>query len=78
MKNTKYSVLMSIYHREKPDFFIESIESMLRQTIKPDEIVIVKDGPLTPELDQVIIKYTNQEPGLFTICLLYTSDAADE
>jgi glycosyltransferase involved in cell wall biosynthesis len=67
MSNTKYSVLMSIYHKEKPDFFIESIESMLRQTIKPDEIVIVKDGPLTPELDQVINKYTNQEPGLFTI-----------
>lgn len=67
MNNTKYSVLMSIYHKEKPDFFIESIESMLRQTIKPDEIVIVKDGPLTPELDQVIDKYTNQEPRLFTI-----------
>jgi len=67
MNNTKYSVLMSIYHKEKPDFFIESIESMLRQTIKPDEIVIVKDGPLTPELDQVIDKYTDQEPRLFTI-----------
>lgn len=70
MKNTKYSVLMSIYHKEKPDFFIESIESMLRQTVKPDEIVIVKDGPLTPELDQVINKYTNQEPRLFTIVAL--------
>ncbi|NLJ17773.1 glycosyltransferase [Globicatella sulfidifaciens] len=67
MNNIKYSVLMSIYHKEKPDFFIKSIESMLRQTIKPDEIVIVKDGPLTPELDQVINKYINQEPGLFTI-----------
>lgn len=67
MNNTNYSVLMSIYYKEKPDYFIESIESMLRQTIKPDEIVIVKDGPLTPELDQVINKYTNQEPGLFTI-----------
>lgn len=67
MNNSKYSVLMSIYHKEKPEFFIESIESMLRQTIKPNEIVIVKDGPLTPELDQVINKYTNQEPGLFTI-----------
>ena len=67
MSNTDYSVLMSIYHKEKPDFFIDSIESMLRQTIKPEEIVIVKDGPLTPELNQIIDKYTNQEPEIFTI-----------
>ena len=67
MNNTKYSVLMSIYHKEKLDFFIESVESMLRQTIKPDEIVIVKDGPLTPELDQAINKYENQYSELFTI-----------
>jgi glycosyltransferase involved in cell wall biosynthesis len=67
MNNTKYSVLMSIYHKEKLDFFIKSVESMLRQSIKPDEIVIVKDGPLTPELDQAINKYENQDPRLFTI-----------
>ena len=67
MNNTKYSVLMSIYHKEKLDFFIKSVESMLRQTIKPDEIVIVKDGPLTPELDQAINKYENQYSELFTI-----------
>lgn len=65
--NIKYSVLMSIYHREKPVFFAESIESMLRQTVKPDEIVIVKDGPLTLELDQVIDKYLKQYSNLFKI-----------
>lgn len=67
MNNAKYSVLMSIYHKEKPDFFIQSIESMLRQTIKPDEIVIVKDGPLTPDLDKIIDDYTHKMPELFTI-----------
>ncbi len=70
MNNTKYSVLMSIYHKEKTEFFITSIESMLEQTVKPDEIVIVKDGPLTQELDQVIDKYKNQEPEMFTIVVL--------
>jgi glycosyltransferase involved in cell wall biosynthesis len=58
---------MSIYHKEKSNFFVQSIESMLRQTVKPDEIVIVKDGPLTPELEKVIDKYTQQMPELFTI-----------
>ena len=54
MKNTKYSVLMSVYYKEKPEFFIQSIESIIRQSMKPDEIVIVKDGPLTPKLDEVL------------------------
>lgn len=56
----KYSVLMSVYHRENPIFFRESIESMLSQSIKPDELVIVKDGPLTKELDEVISEYESR------------------
>ena len=47
---------MSVYYRENPDHFIKSVESMTNQTIAPDEIVIVKDGPLTKELDQEIKK----------------------
>ena len=70
MNNTKYSVLMSIYHKEKPNYFVESIESMLRQTVKPDEIVIVKDGPLTSELDKIIDRYKKQAPDIFTIVTL--------
>ena len=47
----KYSVLMSVYIKEKPEFLEKSIDSMINQTVKPDEIVIVKDGPLTSDLD---------------------------
>jgi glycosyltransferase involved in cell wall biosynthesis len=54
MKNLKYSVLMSVYRKEKPEYLKESIISMLNQTVTPDEIVLVKDGPLTMELDSVI------------------------
>lgn len=53
----KYSVLMSVYYKENPIFLQESIDSMLNQTIPPDEIVIVKDGKLTIELDNVLDKY---------------------
>lgn len=60
--NNHYSVLMSIYHREKPEYFIESIESMLKQTIIPSEIVIVKDGPLTADLDRLIASYKKSYP----------------
>lgn len=57
MDSLKYSVLMSVYRKEKPEYLKESIISMLNQTIKPDEIVLVKDGPLTAELDAVIDKF---------------------
>ena len=59
MDNLKYSVLMSVYRKEKPEYLKESIISMLNQTIKPDEIVLVKDGPLTGELDSVIEEFTS-------------------
>jgi glycosyltransferase involved in cell wall biosynthesis len=57
MSEMKYSVLMSVYHKEKPEYLRDSIDSMLNQTIKPDEIVLVKDGPLTVELEKVINQY---------------------
>lgn len=63
----KYSVLMSLYIKEKPEYLDQSIESMLNQTVKPDEIVIVKDGPLTDELEDVLNKYINLYPNLFRI-----------
>jgi len=56
----KYSVLMSLYIKEKPEYLKQSIESMLNQTISPDEIVIVQDGPLTKELDDILNQYQNK------------------
>jgi glycosyltransferase involved in cell wall biosynthesis len=63
----KYSVLMSLYIKEKPEYLKQSIDSMLNQTIFPDEILIVKDGPLTSELEGVLKVYSNRYPKLFTI-----------
>lgn len=64
--DTKYSVLMSIYINEKPEHFEQSLESMVNQTLMPNEIVIVKDGILTQELEDIINKYDLKYPQLFT------------
>lgn len=56
----KYSVLMSLYKKEKPEYLRLAIDSMLSQTAKPDEIVIVEDGPLTDELYAVLDEYGEQ------------------
>lgn len=52
--NTKYSVLMSVYYREKPGNLREAMDSIWNQSIETDDFVLVCDGPLTPELDSVI------------------------
>lgn len=57
MEKTRVSVLMSIYFKEKPEYFRESLESILNQTYFPDEVILVKDGLLTDELEKVIEEY---------------------
>lgn len=53
-KGEKYSVLMSVYDKEKPEIFRQSIESMMNQTLPPDDFVVVCDGELNKELNDVI------------------------
>ena len=54
-----YSVLMSVYHREKPDFLKQSMESIYQQTIPTNDFVLVCDGPLNNKLDDVINEMQN-------------------
>ncbi len=50
----KFSVLMSVYEKEKPAHLREALKSLEEQTRKPDEIVLVEDGPLPEELEAVV------------------------
>lgn len=50
----KYSVLMSVYAKEKSEFLRESMMSMYEQTIPTDDFVLVCDGSLSEELNKVI------------------------
>lgn len=63
----KYSVLMSVYKNDDAVFLNEAIKSMINQTIKPDQYVIVKDGPVPEEIDAVISEWKEREPNLFTV-----------
>ncbi|MDI9217076.1 MULTISPECIES: glycosyltransferase [Clostridium] len=62
-----YSVLMPVYYKDNPKWLKESIDSILLQSIKPSEFIIIKDGKLTSELDKVIEYYKNQHRELFYI-----------
>lgn len=61
---TNYSVLMSVYQGEKPAFLNQSLDSIFNQTIIPSQFVLVKNGPLTSELENVLLNYSSKYPGI--------------
>lgn len=65
-----YSVLMSVYYKEKSSNLKKAIESMMKQTVKTDDFVLVCDGPLTSELESVIELYKNTYSDVFNIVRL--------
>lgn len=64
-----FSVLLSIYKKENPIYFKECLDSLFSQTVLADEIIIVEDGPLTPELYSIIESYKSKYPVIKTIIL---------
>lgn len=64
MKNTeleKFTVLLSLYHKEKPENLKEALDSIYyEQEFKPSEIILVEDGILTKELYEVLDEYENK------------------
>lgn len=54
MPDTKFSVSMCVYGKDNPEWFRTAVDSILNQTRKPDEVVLVVDGPVPQVLDVVI------------------------
>ncbi|STZ00349.1 putative glycosyl transferase [Moraxella lacunata] len=66
--NIGFSVLMSIYCKENPKFLHECLKSIWdNQTLKPNQIVLVKDGELTDELEKIIQDWQNKLKGILKI-----------
>lgn len=64
MEDMHFSVLMSVYIKEKPQFLKESLNSVFNQTLPPDEVILVEDGPLTDELYSTIKDFTEKHEKL--------------
>jgi glycosyltransferase involved in cell wall biosynthesis len=58
----KFSVLLPVYHKETAANFNQCLESLSIQTLFPSEVVIVKDGCLTPELENVLELWSTKLP----------------
>lgn len=67
----EFSVLMSVYLGEKPRYLQKALQSIWDdQTCKPSQIILVKDGPLTPELDDIVLIWRHRLGKLLKIVSL--------
>lgn len=62
-----FSVLMSLYIKEKPEYLNACMESILLQTVLPTEIIVVMDGPITEALQAVLDRYRQAHPELIRL-----------
>ena len=67
----KFSVCMSVYKNDRPEYVDIAIQSIfIKQTVKPNEIVLVVDGPISIELESLIDNYATKYSEIFTIIKL--------
>src|SRR5699024_10920936 len=57
MKNNQFSVLIPVYFKENPLFLSQALESVFNQTLLADEVILLEDGGLSQELDEIISKF---------------------
>ena len=66
MEELQFSVLMSIYKKENTEYFKQAMDSVINQTLAPEQIVLVRDGEVPELLQQTIDEYLQKYPELFT------------
>lgn len=72
--NIPFSVVISVYKNDKPEYVKIALDSMLvNQTIKPAEVILVVDGPIHPELTNLINAYQKKYSSVLHPILLETN-----
>lgn len=67
----QFSVVTSVYRNDKPAFVARALESITTaQSVKPDEVVLVVDGPVPEELRKLILGIAQSAPNLYNIIWL--------
>lgn len=64
-----FSVLISLYYKEKSDNLIESLKSVFSQTMRAEEVIVVEDGLLNKELYDVLDEFAALYPELIRVKL---------
>ena len=70
MNSTRFSVNMCVYHGDSSMAFDKAIDSVVNQTRRPSELVLVVDGPIGDELEGVLNKWACLGPDFFRVVRL--------
>lgn len=73
MDGKNYSVLMSVYIKDNYEYVKMAIDSMLNQTVKPEQYVVVEDGEISSDIEELLAEYDKKYPALFTIVKIETN-----
>lgn len=69
----KYSVLMSVYANDQPEYLMQAADSMLNQIIFPEQFVVVIDGPVSDEINHLVNRYEHEYKKMFTVVALQSN-----
>ena len=75
-KLDNYSVIMSVYSKVKPEDLKISIDSILNQTYKTNEFIIIKDGLLTKEEEIIINNFYEENKSIIKVIELKENKGA--
>ena len=65
----QFSVLMSVYYKDNPQCLKQAIDSVLNNTVKPNEIIVAIDGPIGNELKKILQEYEKNIPNFRNVFL---------
>jgi glycosyltransferase involved in cell wall biosynthesis len=63
----RFSVLISVYAKDSKEYFEQALDSIIHQTLRPDEILIIADGVLDEEVSLTIETYKKNFPQLINV-----------
>lgn len=72
MTKFDFSVAMCVYAGDKREWFKRAVDSVISQTLRPSEVVVVVDGPVSVEIDDILIELEND--ALFKVVRLLKNE----
>ena len=73
MTLSTFSVLICVYEKDDPEHFRLALQSVIDQTVVPDELLLVADGPLTDSLRSVVGDFQSEYPDIVRVVQLETN-----
>ena len=70
IEDIKFSVLMPVYYRDNAEYFVTAFNSVINQTLIPNEILIIEDGPLDDIFEKIVLEKEKKYPNLVRVIRL--------